>query len=308
MKKLLLSVIVLFTLLTANTSRAQMAAGSLAPDFTATDLNGTSWNLYTLLSQGKTVYLDIFATWCGPCWSYHNSGALDALYNQHGPTATNDIMVFMVEGDGATTLADLQGTGTNTLGDWVTGSPMPILDNAGIANSYLISYYPTIYMICPDKVVREVGQIATTALYNARSTNCSFSTSVIDAGIAKSTSALNGALASCQPVNISYRLANYGSDSLRSADISISVNGTVQQTFSWAGALGTYASTVLSFVGINGNVGSNAVVLTVSNPNGSTDGNTANNSDSYSFTKYSSVGGPVVVEKSIGGRIKASTS
>ncbi|HNP49597.1 MAG TPA: TlpA disulfide reductase family protein, partial [Bacteroidia bacterium] len=131
-------------------SQAQLSDGSIAPDFTATDINGNTYHLYDYLDQGKTVVIDVSATWCGPCWAYHNSGALEDLYAQYGPSGTNSMMVFFIEGDGTTTLADLQGTGTNTQGNWVAGTPYPIIDNAGIGNSYAIRYFPTIYMICPD--------------------------------------------------------------------------------------------------------------------------------------------------------------
>ncbi len=35
----------------------------IAPNFSMKDINGKTWKLYTLLEQGKTVVLDLSATW-----------------------------------------------------------------------------------------------------------------------------------------------------------------------------------------------------------------------------------------------------
>jgi hypothetical protein len=143
MKKGLLA---LFAACAALVSQAQLPSGSLAPDFTTTDINGNSHNLYDYLSQGYTVVIDVSATWCGPCWNYHNSGALETLHEEHGVENGGNVIVMFIEGDGQTTNADLNGTGGNTQGDWVTGTNYIIADDAAVANILETSYFPTIYV------------------------------------------------------------------------------------------------------------------------------------------------------------------
>ena len=112
-------------------SLAQLPDGSISPDFMATDINGVDHHLYSYLDSGYQVILDFSATWCPPCWDYHESGVLESLYDLYGPEGTNELRVFYIEGDDSTTLDDLNGTGNNTQGDWVSGTSYPIIDNAG---------------------------------------------------------------------------------------------------------------------------------------------------------------------------------
>ena len=44
---------------------AQLPDGTIAPDWTETSITGQTFNLYTMLNQGKVVYIDFSATWCG---------------------------------------------------------------------------------------------------------------------------------------------------------------------------------------------------------------------------------------------------
>jgi len=172
------------TLIALN-SKAQVPNGSIAKDFTLTDIKGVTHNLYSYLAAGKTVYLDCSATWCGPCWSYHEAGSFKDLYNQHGPNGTmsKDLIVLFIEVDSKTSLSDLKGITSpgaqTTQGDWLTGEPYPFIDLAGPSggqffNDYMIKTVPTIYRICPNRKVDYLGyEVKTAAQLYAYASACS---------------------------------------------------------------------------------------------------------------------------------------
>jgi hypothetical protein len=255
MKKLLFSALLLLSGVSVN---AQLADGSIAPNWTFTDLNGTSQTLYSYLDQGKTVFIDVSAAWCPPCWNYHNTHALRDLYENHGPTGlpnviagtTNDVMVFFLEGEFTNTTAQLNGpalsTGsyaTTTLGDWVTGTTYPIVDvpnnAAGQAfmSGYNIGYFPTIYKICPNRTITEVGGLAAAAMY-ATVASCP-----APASQSSDVAALSytGSLVHCEgSYTPSVRIQNNGTAALTSATVTITMGGTTVSTGTYSGNLATY--------------------------------------------------------------------
>lgn len=300
MKKILQLIAAVTLTFSAVESKAQLADGSIAPDWTFTDIVGTTHNLYTYLNAGKTVYIDVSATWCGPCWSYHTSGALDNLYTTYGPSGTNEVMVFFIEGDGATDMNDLNGTDPASQGDWITGTSYPIINPAAAATTtfntnYAIGYFPTIYMVCPDRSITEVGQLSTSALYAAKSA-CSVATAPVDAQMMLST-ALNTSLMSCDSVTPTFRIGNVGTTTLTSATITLKVDGVTQKVFPWTGSLATYGNTTFTGVKVGSTIpGTHTITCEVSNPNGTTDPTSANNSTTASFNIFPAVGGAPVVQ------------
>jgi Secretion system C-terminal sorting domain len=272
MKKILLA---FFAALTVTSASAQMADGSICPDFTGTDLNGNTVNLYSLLDQGYAVVIDVSAAWCGPCWSYHNSGALEELYTLYGPEGTNEVRVLFIEGESSNSLAQLEGDspdGTTyadySTGDWITGTPYPIIDDASIADLLQISYFPTVYTVCPSRIITETGQASTEEHYDFISQNgCQSATLANDPSLVSMT-----AESTCETASVMVQLQNFGTQTLTAATITVT-GGTAPVVYNWSGSLATYAIANVNIGTVNIS-GTSTLVATIT----SADGNTANNS------------------------------
>ena len=144
--------------LAISSSFAFSQIGAVAPNFTVTDINGGSHTLYSYLNAGKVVVLDVSATWCGPCWSFHGEHFLNEINAEYGANGTNEVVVLFYEGDAATLSNALNGTGGSTQGDWVTGTTYPIVNESPLQldlNIYAPLGFPTINVICPsDKKIK----------------------------------------------------------------------------------------------------------------------------------------------------------
>lgn len=250
--------VVLAAMFISASASAQLGNGLTAPDFTANDINGTSRNLYNYLTSGHATVIDVSATWCPPCWSYHNSGNLENFYIAHGPTGapsvsgttTNNGMVLFIEGDPATTNANLNGIGSNTQGNWVTGTLYPIIESDAIAatyqpNGFPNAYsYPAIYMICPNHLAQEVNQLTTAGLY-AKVQGCPsyIPNTVNDPAIVPLATAdypKPQDIISCTSFNIKTRIQNLGTAPLTSATVKAYFNNVEIASYNWSGNLAQF--------------------------------------------------------------------
>jgi len=229
MKKLLL-----FTIcLTFYCSYAQLPPNSFGEDFTLTDINGNEFNLHSTLDEGKTVILDLFATWCGPCWDFAAAGVLEDLQAAY----PDDVVCVAVEADPSTTEAEIFNSG---LGDWTSVIDYLLMDDpsGGVADDYALAYYPTIYKICQDRMVTEVGQLSSVNAFMSEINSCSTAEYNKDAKMLS----YNGDATYCQGnLNASVTIQNYSIGStLSSCDILTKINGSVVDTYPWTGSLDTY--------------------------------------------------------------------
>ena len=228
-------------MLTLQKGQAQLPDGSIAPDFTATDIYGVEHNLYDYLDSGYQVILGFHATWCGPCWSYHTSGVYEELNALYGPNGTNEIRILLLESDDTTTAEDLYGVGPNTSGDWVTGTSSPIIDNAAnIFDEYQNTYYPTIYTVCPSRILTQPGQASVAdhaSIFQAN--NCQAATLANDAALGSYTG--DGLVCGDSPATLSVELQNLGLNNLTTCTITAYDNGTEIASTEWTGDLDTYA-------------------------------------------------------------------
>jgi hypothetical protein len=242
------------------TAFGQLKVGSVAPDFTLTDINGKSHHLYAYLDSGYSVIIDVSAAWCGPCWSAHNSGVLDNLTTHYGPNGTTSpgkIKVIFIEGESTNTTAQLHGTSsgssyaTYSQGDWVTGTNYPIIDNATQNSNYLYGGFPSFTVICRDRLVALAtagygSAMGAESWWLAYTGTCPTyaPTSATDAKAVPYTGK-EYFLCSATP---SVTFQNYSTSNLTSATINIKSGSTVVKTQTWTGTLAPYG---LATVAIN---------------------------------------------------------
>lgn len=124
-------------------NQAVITDGPPAPDFTLTDVNGNSVSLSSF--KGKTVLLDFWGTWCGPCVQFIPK--LKAIYDEYGG---NDFEIVSVANETGSAkwekmIADKGMNWTNLIDD-----------NEKVVTLYKIQSYPTLMIVDKNgKIVSE---------------------------------------------------------------------------------------------------------------------------------------------------------
>jgi hypothetical protein len=314
MKKILLSALLFGGIISQ--VNAQLQDGSIAPDFTVTayqswlstsgfNNNGT-YRLYDYLDSGYTVILDVSATWCGPCWNHHLTGALDDLYINHGPagqlgvsaTTTDNVMVIWLDGDAQTADATMLD-GNGAIGNWIEPNttlgqipfPManPIAATANqINNGYDIAYYPTIYKICPNRVITEVGQLTATEFYDAVGV-CPPPASE-SADVTMMSYDANTYICTGSSHTPEVTIQNNGTTNLTAATVTITQGGNTVSTGTYTGNLATYGVATITCTPIT-NPSSGAMIATVTTTG---DAVLSNGVINTALTVYTAAAAPLV--------------
>lgn len=112
------------------------------PDFNYQDIEGNTHHLQSYLDQGKTVVIDVFATWCSVC----NASilGLEELYGTLGQGGDESLVVLSFERDANTSNEAAWAANNNVAVPIITGA------EALIADVWNVNYQPRYFIICPD--------------------------------------------------------------------------------------------------------------------------------------------------------------
>ncbi|HEY4800701.1 MAG TPA: T9SS type A sorting domain-containing protein, partial [Bacteroidia bacterium] len=189
-------------------------------------------------------------------------------------------------------------------GNWVTGTPYPMCNPVAalinpFATNYKIQYFPTMYMICPDKTTTSVDQFTTAQLVSAMNATCPPPTTTNDAGVYSISNPFGFSCGTTFSPSVTLR--NFGSSTLTSCTINYKIDNGANQTYAWTGSLAANASVysgagaaTVTLPAVTVSLGTHSITVSSSNPNSTTDGNTANDGTTVTFTAVTPTSSPVV--------------
>jgi len=143
------------------------------------------------------------------------------------------------------------------------------------------------YMFTLNQKTRMLA-VLNSAPYNAlqNSTACQSATTGVDGGISAIVSP--GATLCGTSFTPQVTLLNSGTTTLTSATINYRIDANTNQTYNWTGSLASSASTTVTLSPMTTTVGTHTFTAFTSNPNNTTDVNTANDQQQRTFTVSSS--------------------
>ncbi|HEY0031414.1 MAG TPA: redoxin domain-containing protein, partial [Bacteroidia bacterium] len=149
MKKIYLLSFLLFFSVTFSKAQTTLTT---AVDFTVTDTDGNTHNLFNILNSGKYVCMDFFFTTCGPCQT--TCPFYKETFTNYG---CNTQDVFFISIDNGDTDAEVDAYEAAYLGG-SAGFPAVSGVNGGgnaVVSTYGISAFPTYILIAPSHAIIE---------------------------------------------------------------------------------------------------------------------------------------------------------
>ncbi len=151
MKHLYLFIVLLLSI----TSQAQITGYSLndvVDDFTVTDTEGESHNLYSYTAEGKYVYLDFSFTTCGPCQDL--APVFNQFYDKYGCNS-GDIICLGIFGTNNDMNVDVENFEATFGGTNYNHAPVSSIEGGADAVNAVFSphAYPTVCLIAPDNKI-----------------------------------------------------------------------------------------------------------------------------------------------------------
>ena len=261
---------------------AQIPNGTIAPNFTLTDIDGNTHELYDYLDQGKSVLLDFFAVWCVPCQNH--ASTLESAYQAYGPNGSNSMMFLSLEAENSTTDAQCNNYGGFP---WSSIISYPIINNTGNApNEYSINYYPSVFIVCPDRTISEVGQIGLNGIGNFVDNNCEIMIYENDLSVKNISVNLQNCGSGAHPV---VEIENVGTNIMSNLEIQLFSNGVLVESILWQDNINPNQSVSIEFSLVtNSSLYSNNIEVIIQE-----DDNTANNNLTTQFNLYQFINGSI---------------
>ena len=261
---------------------AQIPNGTIAPNFTLTDIDGNTHELYDYLDQGKSVLLDFFAVWCVPCQNH--ASTLESAYQAYGPNGSNSMMFLSLEAENSTTDAQCNNYGGFP---WSSIISYPIINNTGNApNEYAINYYPSVFIVCPDRTISEVGQIGLNGIGNFVDNNCEIMIYENDLSVKNISVNLQNCGSGAHPV---VEIENVGTNIMSNLEIQLFSNGVLVESILWQDNINPNQSVSIEFSLVtNSSLYSNNIEVIIQE-----DDNTANNNLTTQFNLYQFINGSI---------------
>jgi hypothetical protein len=243
MNKIILFILALSLTISAN---AQLTNGSVAPDFTVTDINGNSHTLSTYINAGKKVIIEFSGIMCGPSYKYKQTGALADFYYAYGPQGSNEVVVLFIE-DGPNSSYVLQGLNgiynPPTFGNWIQDTPFPIAISQSIPDTYNLNYVPYLVEVCSNGLLYNLGQQTASSLRYWAGSYCGTLT-----GVQNHVKILDTETGFCSATgSFKTNIKNYGVNLVTSMVLKLKQNGSVVSTKTFTGTITQFSNQEIAF-------------------------------------------------------------